>query len=877
MGKALVIVESPAKIKTLKKFLGPDYIFESSIGHIRDLPQKEFGIDIEHDFEPKYVTMPDKKEVIKKLQDTAKLVDIVYLSPDPDREGEAIAWHISEILPPKTKFKRVAFQSITKAAVEEALANPRNIDMDLVNAQQARRLLDRIVGYKISPILTRRVKRGKGGTSAGRVQSVALKLVVDREKERDAFKKVEYWTLKAELESKNGERPFSAHLYSVDGLKIEKETGDKPAFLISDKKTADSLLDRLKKAKYHVEHVEKKEKRRNPVPPFITSTLQQEASRHYGFAVSRTMSIAQDLYEGIDLGEFGAEGLITYMRTDSVNIAPEAITAVRGYIKEKFKSDGTGESYLPDQPRFYTSKKSAQEAHEGIRPTSLAREPDKIKKYLSIDQDKIYRLIWQRFVASQMTSAIYDTVSADIETDQNVLLRASGSIIKFKGYLAAYEEKNDNTGAEEENDSDKILPPLEVGMQLVLSPKRNLVENPNAKQSFTMPPPRFTEASLIKELERLGIGRPSTYVSIMNKIQSRDYTTKEANTLIPTELGKVICEMLEQNFAPIMDVHFTANMEDQLEQIAEHNRDWKELIRTFWQDFIPLVDKAEIDAVVPKVLTDRDCPKCNHKLHKIWARNSYFYGCSNYPECDFTASVEGLDFNQDDYAAETDWNAHCPICASTMSIRHGRFGAFFGCTHYPDCKGIINIAKKGDKVYAFEDLTPCPAIGCTGRLTPRKFFNKSFFSCSEYPACDCIADSPEKVLAKYPNHPKTPYVKKAKKGRFGKKGVKEEAPEKTTKAKGKAAPKKSVKAKSAPKSNQPGHALTPELSAIVGASEMSRPEVTKALWVYIKAHSLQDAKDKRMIVPDAALAKVIGNKPVSMMKLAGLLTPHFKK
>ncbi len=885
MGKALVIVESPAKIKTLKKFLGPDYIFESSIGHIRDLPQKEFGIDTENDFEPTYVTMPDKKEVIKKLQDAAKLVDTVYLSPDPDREGEAIAWHISEILPPKTKFKRVAFQSITKAAVEEALANPRNIDMDLVNAQQARRMLDRIVGYKISPILIKRVKRGSGGTSAGRVQSVALKLVVDREKERDLFKKVEYWTLNAELETKSGERPFTAFLHTVDGLKVEKEKGDKPVYTIPDKKTADDLLVRLNIANYHVENVEKKEKRRNPVPPFITSTLQQEASRHYGFSVSRTMSIAQELYEGIDLGEFGAEGLITYMRTDSVNIAPEAITAVRGYIKQKFKSEGE-ESYLPEQARFYSSKKSAQEAHEAIRPTSLSREPDKIKKYLSIDQDKIYRLIWQRFVASQMTSAIYDTVSADIETDQNVMLRASGSVIKFKGYLAAYEEKKDNTGTEEENDNDKILPPLEPGMKLALTTTKPGHPNPNAKQSFTMPPPRFTEASLVKELERLGIGRPSTYAAIMNKIQSRDYTTKEANTLIPTDLGKVICEMLEQNFAPIMDVHFTVNMEDQLEQVAEHNRDWKELIRTFWRDFIPLVDKAETDAVVPKLMTDRDCPKCHkHKLHKIWARNSYFYGCSNYPECDFTASVEGLDFKREDYAPETDWNPPCPICASSMNIRHGRFGAFFGCSNYPDCKGIINLTKKGEKVYRPEDLLPCPAIGCVGKLTPRKFFNKSFFSCSEYPACDVIGDTPEKILDKYHDHPKTAYVKKAKKGRFGKKGAKEEAPAKAAKGKKvkattKAASTKTTTKKAAKpkaKSNQPGQKLSSELSKIVGSDEMSRPDVTKALWVYIKEHNLQDPKDKRTIVPNKDLAKVIGVEPVNMMKLAGLLGPHFKK
>ncbi|MEN9654429.1 MAG: topoisomerase, partial [Chlamydiota bacterium] len=356
MAKALVIVESPAKIKTLKKLLGPNYFFESSIGHIRDLPQKEFGIDVEHDFEPTYVTMPDKKDVIKRLKEAAAKADIVYLSPDPDREGEAIAWHIASILPKSTKIKRTSFQSITKDAVLTALENPRNIDIDLVNAQQARRLLDRIVGYKISPILTRRVKRGHGGTSAGRVQSVALKLVVDREKEIDAFVPVEYWTLSAELKPKDQERAFSAHLYTVDGLKVEKEkSGDKPCFLVPNKETAERLLQRLKKAKYSVGNVDRKEKKRNPVPPFITSTLQQEASRHYGFSVSRTMSIAQSLYEGVDVGPEGPEGLITYMRTDAFNVAPEAIQAARGYILKHF-----GKEYLPDQPRMYASKKSAQ-------------------------------------------------------------------------------------------------------------------------------------------------------------------------------------------------------------------------------------------------------------------------------------------------------------------------------------------------------------------------------------------------------------------------------------------------------------------------------------------------------------------------------------
>jgi DNA topoisomerase-1 len=854
MGKALVIVESPAKIKTLRKFLGPHYFFESSVGHIRDLPQKEFGIDIEQDFEPSYVTMPDKKEVIKKLQEAAKKADIVYLSPDPDREGEAIAWHIAMILPKGTKFKRTSFQSITKDAVQEALANPREIDMDLVNAQQARRLLDRMVGYKISPILTRKVKRGRNGTSAGRVQSVALKLVVDREKEIDAFVPVEYWNIGAVLEAKEGERPFLATLYTVNGLKVEKEKqGNKECFLISNAETAHKIVDKLKNASYLVANVEKKEKKRNPVPPFITSTIQQEASRHYGFSVSRTMSIAQGLYEGIDMGSEGTEGLITYMRTDSVNIAPEAISNARKYILSHF-----GPEYLPDQPRLYSSKKSAQEAHEAIRPTNLARDPEKIRSHLTIDQYKLYLLIWRRFIASQMNPAIYDTVSVDIETNQNMTLRSSGSVLKFNGFLAAYEEKRDRDTSDDEEDT-KLLPPLELNMPL------SLIDVTNT-QSFTKPPPRFTEASLIKELERLGIGRPSTYASIMNKIQSRDYTTKESQALKPTELGKVICQMLEENFPPIMDVTFTAQMEDQLEQVAEHNKNWKELIREFWKDFFPLVEKAEKEASVPKLMTDIDCPKCGHKLQKIWSRNKYFYGCSNYPDCDYTTPIEAINFNKEDYDPKFDWDQSCPNCQSPMTLRHGKFGPFLGCSRYPECKGIVNIPKKGETTYRPEDLPACPAVGCDGRLTARKSrFGKTFFSCTNFPDCDVIVNTLDQLPIKYVDHPKTAYVKKGR-GRFGKK--KESAPER------KAAPKKTKKAKI----QQPAYKLSPALASLLNEKELSRPEATKKIWDYIKAHNLQDPKDKRKIRPDASLAKVFGSKEaIDMFKLSAILNKHLKK
>lgn len=850
MGKALIIVESPAKIKTLKKFLGSDYIFESSLGHVRDLPQKGFGIDTHNDFEPTYAILPDKKEVIARLKKAAKHADIVYLSPDPDREGEAIAWHIASILPSGTKFKRVTFNSITKEAVSEALKHPRSIDQALVDAQQARRLLDRIVGYKISPILTRRVQGARdGGLSAGRVQSVALKLVVDREREIEAFVAVEYWNIGAFLQPKKNEASFHAFLYSVEGKKVEKEPiPDKEVFTIPDEKTAKEIVAKLEKATYKVQVVEKREKRRNPVAPFITSTLQQEASRHYGFSASRTMNIAQGLYEGIDLGHEGAEGLITYMRTDSVRIAPEAIDAARQYILKTY-----GKEYLPVEPKQYSTKKSAQDAHEAIRPTNLLHHPDKIKSYLSVDQQKIYLLIWRRFLASQMNPAIYDTVSCDIETDKDIMLRATGSVVKFPGFLAVYEEKQDRSNGEEKekDEQEKTLPPLQEGQLLQLFEVQS-------QQAFTRPPPRYTEASLVKELEKSGIGRPSTYATIMNKIQSRDYTTKEKGSLKPTELGRVIAKMLEDNFAMIMDIGFTAAMEDELEHIAENQQDWKALIRDFWEKFIPFVETAEKEAFVPREDTDLICPESGHKLQKIWSRKKYFYGCSDYPNCTYTAPVEALNFNKADYDPTFDWEQHCPKCDSPMKLRFGRFGPFLGCTKYPECHGIVNIPRK-DEIPA-KDMPTCPALGCDGKMVQRRSrFGKPFFSCSTFPDCDVIVNNLDDLAEKYPDHPKTPYVKKEKKGKFGaKKGEKEEKKEKK-----KAAPRKQV-----------AYKLSKELEEIVGAKELSRPEVVKKVWDYIKAHNLQDPKNKRLIVPDEKLGKVLGKKPIDMMKMSGLLSKH---
>ena len=855
--KSLIIVESPAKIKTLQKFLGNKYLFESSIGHIRDLPVKEFGIDIENDFEPKYETMSDKQTVIAKLKKAAKQCKTVYLSPDPDREGEAIAWHIAQILPPDTNIKRISFNSITKDAVLKALEEPREIDMALVNAQQTRRLLDRIVGYKISPILNRRIYRGKDSyVSAGRVQSVALKLVVDREKEIEAFKPVEYWNLAALFKTPQEERSFRASLYSVDGNRVEKELIDgKNVTLISDKATADNLLKRMEQGPYLITQVEKKEKKRNPVPPFITSTLQQEASRHYGFSSARTMGIAQSLYEGIDLGNEGAEGLITYMRTDSVRIAPEALDEARKFILKTY-----GEDYLPSQAKVYSTKKSAQDAHEAIRPTNLTHPPEHVEKFLSKEQFLLYQLIWRRFISSQMMPAIYDTISADIETGSQLLLRATGSVMKFSGFLAVYEEKMDD---EEQDEQSKTLPNLIEGQKL------NLLEL-FSEQAFTRPPPRYTEASLVKELEKSGIGRPSTYATIMNKIQSREYTTKENGRLKPTEIGCVIAMLLENNFQLIMNVGFTAEMEDSLELIAENHKDWKVLIRDFWKQFEPTLETAEKEAFVPKILTDLICPLCGSKLQKIWSKSKYFYGCSNYPDCSYTAPIEELSFNREDFAEDFDWDQKCPKCQSDMKVRHGRFGAFLGCTNYPECKGIINIPKKGEVAISQENMPPCPAIDCPGQITARKSrYGKTFYSCSTFPECDVIVNDLDQLTVKYVDHPRTAYVKKTKPGRGSQK--------RSTKA---SSPAKKKKA-SASKPSKTGFSKEQKLSAvlakIVGSEQMARTEVTKKVWDYIKAHGLQDPNNKRMIIPDASLAAVFGTKdPVSMFQMSKLLNNHFE-
>lgn len=839
MKKSLIIVESPAKIKTLKKLLGKNFVFASSVGHIRDLPVKSFGIDVENNFEPKYEILLDKKEVIQNIQKLAKDCDTIYLAPDPDREGEAIAWHIASLLSEKKFLFRISFNAITQQAVSQALKKPRNINLCLVNAQQARRLLDRIVGYKISPILSRKLQQ-RSGVSAGRVQSVALKLVVDREKEIESFIPKEYWIIKVFFSTEVSSHKFAASLYSVDGKKVEKEPTNKPHIIIDSQEKAKEITDVLEKSSFKIKKLDSKEKKRNPLPPFITSTLQQEASRHFRFTASKTMSIAQTLYEGVDLGNEEVIGLITYMRTDSVRTEPEAVEASRKYILEHF-----GDNYIPEKPNSYMTKKHAQDAHEAIRPTHTHLTPESLQDRLSKDQFNLYSIIWKRFIASQMTSAIFDTLAVTISTNENIILKAAGSVLKFKGFLSVYEEKTDEDPEEEQ----KSLPPLSLNTKLNK-------EEVSADQSFTKPAPRFSEASLVKELEKSGIGRPSTYATIMNKIQQREYTTKENLRLKPTELGKIIAQFLEVNFPNIMNISFTAHMEDDLELIEDNKKDWKDVLNNFWKEFIPTIETAEKEAVIPRLSTNLSCPKCKTGvLQKIWAKSKYFYGCDRYPDCDFKTSEEELSFNKEDYSPETNWDQLCPICKGTMKIRHGRYGSFLGCVNYPECKGTITLVKKEEAAdnYVTEK---CPAIGCDGKILKRKSrFNKIFYSCSNFPKCDIIVNNIEDLSTKYSNHIKTEYKKE-------KKSIK-----KIT--------KKSAQKTTSSTKTQKKYAPSKELARLIGDQPISRPEATKELWNYIKKKKLQDSEDKRKIIPDKAFSEFANTKePINMFLLAKILSSH---
>lgn len=644
MADKLIIVESPAKANIIKKFLGGNTKVMASMGHIRDLPKSKMAVDIEHDFEPEYINIRGKGDLIKSLKKEAKAAKQVYLASDPDREGEAIAWHLAHILEiPEDSNCRVTFNEITKETVKESIKKPRTINMDLVDAQQARRVLDRIVGYKISPVLWKKVKRG---LSAGRVQSVAVKLIVDREEEIENFIPEEYWNIYADLLEPNSKKKFQATFYGKDSKKLEIHT----------KEEVDEILKNIEKGKYIVADVKKGEKKRTPAPPFTTSTMQQEASRKLSFTLKKTMSVAQGLYEGVHVGEKGTVGLITYMRTDSTRISDEARAVAKEVITQKY-----GANYYEN--RYYKTKQNAQDAHEAIRPTYIDLEPEKIKDYLTTDQYKLYRLIYNRFIASQMANAIYDTVTANIDVN-NYNFRANGQTLKFKGFMTLYVETIEGEKEEEDNS----IPELTIGQEV----KKEKLE---AKQSFTQPPARYTEASLVKALEEKGIGRPSTYSPTITTILERRYIQKEQKQLIPTDLGKIVNKLLVENFPDVINVEFTAKIEEEFDEVAEGKEPWKQVIREFYGPFKVTLDRVEKElehVELVEEVSDVPCEKCGRMMVIKYGRYGKFLACPGYPECkNAKPIIETID-------------VPCPVCGGTVQIKKTRRGKkFYVCENNP--------------------------------------------------------------------------------------------------------------------------------------------------------------------------------------------------
>ncbi len=645
----LVIVESPAKAKTIQKYLGKGYEVIASMGHVRDLPKSKLGVDIEDDFKPQYIDMKGKGDVIKDLKKRAKKCEKVYLATDPDREGEAISWHIAQMLKLNLEDDiRVAFNEITKTGVTSGMSNPHKIDIDLVNAQQARRILDRLVGYKLSPFLWKKVKRG---LSAGRVQTVAVSLVVDRENEIRAFVPKEYWSIDAKFTAPGSRKVFDASLLTIDGEKFE----------LANQEEADAILKRLEDAEYEVTAVKKRVTKKQPAPPFITSTMQQEASKKLGFTSKRTMKAAQELYEGVDIEGIGAVGLITYMRTDSLRISDEAKAAAAEYIENVY-----GKEYLPDKPRVYKSKNNAQDAHEAIRPSLPELTPARVKSSLTSDQYKLYELVWSRFIASQMANALLDTVSADISAN-GCVFRASGYSVKFNGFTVLYEEATEGKEA-----AKKELPPLAVGDK----PKLKSI---GGNQHFTQPPPRYTEASLIKALEENGIGRPSTYAPTISTITARQYVEHEGKQLKPTSLGEVITELMKEHFKGIVDAKFTADMESNLDEVEKGSKDWVSTLHEFYDDFAADLEKAETAmegkrVKVPDEETDVICENCGKNMVIKYGRYGKFLACPGFPECK----------NAKQLVTESD--GCCPRCGKKMLLKKSKRGrSFYGCEGYPEC------------------------------------------------------------------------------------------------------------------------------------------------------------------------------------------------
>ncbi len=695
MDKSLVIVESPAKTKALKKFLGKQFMVEASVGHIKDLPKRELGVEIDNHFSPVYEIIKGKKKVVQLLKSQSRKAKTVYLAPDPDREGEAIAWHIaSEIQKINPRILRASFNEITKQAVLEGIQRAGEIDTNRVNAQQARRILDRLVGYKISPLLWKTVYKG---LSAGRVQSVALRIICERETEVENFVPKEYWSISALLETERKE-PFTAKLAKIDGKNFE----------IGDQGNAQEVCADIKTKKFQVTQIAREEKKRHPYPPYITSSLQQDAARRLSFSPKKTMQIAQQLYEGVELGETGSAGLITYMRTDSFRVAEVAQKASRDLIQKDY-----GTEYLPSKPRQYRSKKTAQEAHEAIRPTYVEYHPEEVKKFLTKDQHRLYQLIWNRFIASQMSSAIFSQTGVDIQAGK-YLFRASSSQLMFDGFLRVYQEVKEENSEEAEQAKLPLLKEKDWLNLLELSPR----------QHFTKPPPRFSEATLIKELEDNGIGRPSTYAQIVSTIKQRKYVESESRKLLPTELGKTVNRILVENFPDIFEVKFTAGMEEELDKIEEGKEQWVKVLDDFYQPFQLNLKKVESKKKHIRELTqqktDETCEKCGSPMIIRWGRNGKFLACSAFPQCKNTKPLPG-DENGTILPQEK-----CEKCGSPMMIKVSRFGRFLSCSRYPECKFTRPISTG----------VGCPEDGCGGFLVERKTRRgKTFFGCSNYPQC----------------------------------------------------------------------------------------------------------------------------------------------
>jgi DNA topoisomerase-1 len=722
LAKNLVIVESPAKAKTINKFIGKDYVVKASVGHIRDLPKSELGVN-EETFEPTYGILEGKEKVVAELRAAAKKADVIFIASDPDREGEAIGWHVMNVIgnDAEKKVRRILFHEITKSAVRKAIEDPGTIDMNKVNAQQARRVLDRLVGYKLSPLLWDKVRRG---LSAGRVQSVALKMIVDREDEIRAFNPVEYWTIGAKLEAANPP-PFLAKLTKVDGKKAE----------VPDEKEARRIEALIESGEFKVAKIARREKKRSPAAPFTTSKLQQEAYRRFKYPVRRTMQIAQGLYEGKALGDGVQVGLITYMRTDSVRISDEALGEVRAFIDRKYGAD-----ILPDKPNIYRAKKSAQEAHEAIRPTSLEFEPEQIKQYLTKDEYNLYKMIFERLVASQMKPALFDVT--DVEIDNNgVTFKASGEVLKFAGFLSVFktdEEEETEEGANGNGAGPENLPRLEEGDTLKLL-------GLDTKQNFTQPPPRFTEATLVKALEENGIGRPSTYGSILQTIQSRDYTYKDDGKFFPSELGMLVTRLLCESFADIIDESYTAKLEEELDEIEEGKLDWVKSLSQFSVKFNKDLIRAQKEMRSVKgegIKTDETCDLCGSPMAIKFGRFGEFMACTNYPECKNTKEIP-----QQAAAKVEGEELVCDKCGKPMALKRSRFGQFFACTGYPECKNTKDPKLLGTPA-ADEKTEPCEKCGKDMVLKRGRY--GPFFSCSGYPDCKNIRKIGQKGKAPEP-------------------------------------------------------------------------------------------------------------------------------